>query len=207
LNAFPDAAADRPTGASPTTVPPIDRGKLGSIIFADAKARSKLNQLMKWPIILATLKRVWQAYWAGVKVVVVDAPLLFESSLSMICSVTITVFIDREEDQVKRLIERDTKRIASGDVSRPLLTKEDAKARIEAQMPIAQKRKLSTYEIDNSGTIQQLEQQVDDLLQHIKATHRPLLPRNSLITYGVTLFFLALMYLGWLMTRGTDLAD
>ena len=208
LKAFPDAAGERSAGVSASVVPPIDRAKLGVIVFSDAGARSKLNQLMKWPILSTTLKRVWEAYWAGVKVVVVDAPLLFESGLDKICSVTVTVFIDDEEEQINRLLERDAKLVASsGDTSRKPLTKEEAKARIDAQMSIAQKRKLSTYEIDNSGTVKQLEESVDLLLTHIKSSHRPMIPRNSVITYGVTLFFLALMLFGWLLTRKTELDD
>lgn len=200
LSVFPTAAAPLPNGAPQGSVPLIDRAKLGAIIFDDKEARTKLNQLMKWPITLATLKAIWKSYWAGHKCIVMDAPLLFESGLSRLCSVTVTVFIDQEEDQIARLLARDLKIVASDPTRKPL-TLEEAKARVNSQMPLSEKRKKSTYELDNSGNVKSLEDQIDTLIAHIRSKHKAKLPRNSLITYLVTLFFLALMFLVYLINR------
>lgn len=195
LKTFPQATGQPIPGSS---VPAIDRAKLGSIIFSDKTARSTLNSLMRWPIMQTTILAILKAYIAGYSCIVVDAPLLFESGLDKFCSVTLTVFIEKEEDQVKRLLDRDLKLVAaSGDPNKKPLTESEAKDRIHAQMSTEQKRKKSTYEVENSSSIQALENQVDVLLSNIRSKHRAWLPRNSLIVYLVTLFFLALMYLAY----------
>lgn len=196
LKAFPAAAGERPPGAPASSVPPINRAKLGEIIFSDPSARAKLNRLMSWPITRATLVAVWRSYWAGYKIIVLDAPLLFESGLHRLCSATITVFIESEEEQIKRLVERDAA-IAAQDPTRPPPSVESAKARIDAQMPLERKRKLATYELDNSTTVEELHERLDWLVDNIKRTRKPLLPRNSVITYSVTLFFLLLMFVAY----------
>lgn len=194
IKAFPSVVAHpdiSPSGSSSSpSVPPIDRAKLGAIIFADPSARHRLNQLMKWPIIMSTLRAIWRAYWAGIPAIVVDAPLLFESKLDKICSLTITIYIEKEEDQIARLLERDAKVLG-----KQPLTAEEAKARIEAQMSTKEKRKRSTYEVDNSGTNSELENRLDLLMATIKHKHKPLLPRSSLLIYITTIFFLVLMYI------------
>jgi dephospho-CoA kinase len=200
LKTFPEAAGPIPTGAPAGFVPPIDRVKLGAIVFQDEVARKKLNQLMRWPIISTTFKAIWRAYWAGIKCSVIDAPLLFESGLSKLCSVTVTVYIEKEEDQIGRLLARDLKLVAS-DPSRKPLTLEEAQSRVNAQMPLSEKRKRSTYELDNSGSVAELENQIDTLIATIKSKHKAFLPRNSLITYLVTLFFLGIMFIIYLFNR------
>lgn len=193
LKQWPEVAQAGSTGSGRSSVPALDRAKLGSIIFAHPDERKKLNTLLKWPITRATLLALVKAYIAGAKCVIVDAPLLFESGLDKLCHVTVTVFVDSEELQIDRLVDRDTKLALSQ--SRPAVTREEAKHRIDSQMSTAEKRKRATYEIDNSGTAAELEDLTDTLIKHIRKAHKASLPRNSLITYLITLFFLGLMYL------------
>lgn len=220
---WPEAAGN----AAPGTVPPIDRAKLGTIVFADATARQKLNGIMKWPIIKQTMKKIWNAYWQGLPAIVVDAPLLFEAKMDKICSVTITVYIEREEDQIERLMERDRKNIAaqaqpgSQTTSSPSsnttadampsnpppkapspkpMTREEAENRVHAQMALSEKCRRATYQLDNSGTLDQLQNNIDVLIAQIKRTHRPWLPRNSLLVYTTTLFFVVLIYVVFRLT-------
>lgn len=199
LKVWPEVAAARPEGSSSSSVPPIDRAKLGAIIFADPSARKRLNQLLKWPIMKTTLLSLWRAYWAGAKCVIVDAPLLFEAGLDKLCHVTVTVFIEDVEDQIKRLMERDAS-LAKVQGRAPI-THDEAKSRIDSQMSTEEKRKRATYEIDNSGTLPELEEMTDTLIKHVRKSHKPFLPRNSLVTYLVTLFFLFLMFLVYVFAR------
>ena len=199
LKTWPEVALSGSNGVSRSSVPSLDRTKLGSIIFAHPEQRKKLNALLKWPITRATLWALFRAYVAGAKCVIVDAPLLFESGLDKLCHVTITVFIDSEEVQIQRLVSRDEKSALSQ--NRAPITREEAKNRIDSQMSTTEKRKRSTYEIDNSGTEPELDDLTDTLIKHIRKSHKAALPRNSLITYSTTLFFLGLMFVVYYFTK------
>src|SRR5690606_18201006 len=63
------------------------------------------------------------------------------------------------EVQEARLIERDH------------LTPEEARARIAAQLPLAEKVKVATWVIDNSGDREALEREVDRVVADIEAKY------------------------------------
>jgi dephospho-CoA kinase len=48
------------------------------------------------------------------------------------------------------------------------MSEQDARARIAAQMPVEEKLKLATYQIDCSGSIEETRQQVETLARHWK---------------------------------------
>ena len=60
---------------------PIDRKKLGSIIFNDEKQRKILNSIVHPAVTRAIAWCVLKAWLRGEKVVVVDVPLLIEGGL------------------------------------------------------------------------------------------------------------------------------
>lgn len=60
---------------------PIDRKKLGSIIFNDEKQRKILNRIVHPAVTRAILWGVLKAWLRGEKIVVVDVPLLIEGGL------------------------------------------------------------------------------------------------------------------------------
>ena len=60
---------------------PIDRKKLGSIIFNDERQRKVLNRIVHPAVTRAILWGVLKAWWRGHKIVVVDVPLLIEGGL------------------------------------------------------------------------------------------------------------------------------
>jgi dephospho-CoA kinase len=49
------------------------------------------------------------------------------------------------------------------------MTIEDARQRIAAQMPMTEKRRLATDEIDNSGSLAATKQHVTDLVARLKS--------------------------------------
>jgi dephospho-CoA kinase len=53
-------------------------------------------------------------------------------------------------------------------VDRGGLTREDAEARIAAQLPAAEKIRVATYVIDNDGPLGETEAQVDQLLAKLR---------------------------------------
>lgn len=97
-------------------------------------------------------------------VVVLDAPLLFETRLSLMCDATVVVHV-REEAQLSRLMARDK------------FGREEAQSRIAAQMPLAQKVARATFTIDNNGSVKQTHQVV-------AATYARLLERAAQWSLG-----------------------
>jgi dephospho-CoA kinase len=55
-------------------------------------------------------------------------------------------------------------------LKRDHLTAIEAQQHLDAQMSLAEKRKLADYVIENNGSLEQLEQQVHEVLQKIQAT-------------------------------------
>jgi len=94
----------------------------------------------------------------GTPRVVLDAPLLVESGLQSICHKIIVIKLPKEA-QLQRLMLRNE------------FTMQEALSRIESQMPTDKKLKVATHVIDNAGTLEQLEQQVDTISSELsKAT-------------------------------------
>jgi dephospho-CoA kinase len=128
----------------------IDRVALGRIVFAHPLERRWLEELVH-PLVrqrfLAELQRL-----AEVPTLVLMVPLLFEAGLESLCSEVWLVDCN-ENQQLERLIGRDQ------------LSEAEARARIEAQWPLARKRTLVDRCIDNSGDLQALEQAVLRALQ------------------------------------------
>lgn len=133
----------------------LDRGKLGSIVFENEEKRKKLNAIVH-PAVRKKMKE-WQEeeLQTGKKTIILDIPLLFESKLTHLVERIIVVYVN-EETQLKRLMERNG------------FTVEEAKSRISSQMPLREKLDLSDAVIDNNGTIEETEIQLDDLIEKWK---------------------------------------
>jgi len=129
----------------------IDRQKLGSVIFHQAKKRQILNEIVHPEV----RKRMWdqteKAKKNGEEVVVLDIPLLFESKLTYMVDKTLLVYVDAET-QIQRLIARNN------------LSVEDAEARIRSQLPLSDKIKLADAVIDNNGSIADTKKQLHEIL-------------------------------------------
>lgn len=127
----------------------LNRKKLGSIVFADAARRKELESILH-PAIRAIMRERMRQYETETpeRLVVVDIPLLYESGLEGMVSEVMVVYVPRDL-QLKRLMERDK------------LDPEQAASRLNAQMDIESKKSRADYVIDNSGTLEQTERQLD----------------------------------------------
>ena len=132
----------------------VDRGKLGQIIFADASKRARLNQILH-PRILDVVRRWFAALAAGggPELAVVEAALIIEAGYNKELDQVIVCWCPAEQ-QLQRLLERG-------------LTTEQAKLRIAAQMPMAEKRRLGDETIDCSGSIAETERQVIEVVKRL----------------------------------------
>ncbi|KKO52877.1 dephospho-CoA kinase [Paenibacillus sp. DMB20] len=133
----------------------LDRKKLGEIVFNDPKERLALNGITH-PAIRREIRRQMEAYEKSnpEQLVVVDIPLLYESELQSLFHKVMVVYVPRKT-QLQRLMERDR------------LTEEQAKARLDSQMDIEQKKRMADYVIDNSGSMAETERQLDELWPRI----------------------------------------
>ncbi|AMA73956.1 MULTISPECIES: dephospho-CoA kinase [Aneurinibacillus] len=137
----------------------IDRVKLGSIVFADEKARLALNDIVH-PAVRQRMRQLTQeAQEEGVSLIVLDIPLLYESKLEYMVEKVIVVYCTPEQ-QLERLIKRNG------------FSAEEARRRIASQMPVEEKKLRADYVIDNSGTLKETEEQVDELMEQLLSSDK-----------------------------------
>lgn len=135
----------------------IERTRLGRIVFADAEARARLNA-----IVHPRVYEAQQEWFAGVEsrnphaIAVVDAALMIETGSYRRFDLLVVVHC-RPELQLERLMARNN------------LAREDAEARIKAQMPSEEKLKYADYSIDTSGGFEDTRRRVVELYEKLVA--------------------------------------
>lgn len=132
----------------------LDRQKLAGIVFADPDARRDLEAIVHPEVRRATEE--WFSaldpqlhQWA-----LADIPLLYETGRNRDFDAVIVVACD-PETQVRRIIERDG------------LSEHDARQRLAAQLPIADKVAQADYVIHTEGTLDDTDEQVRKLWQFL----------------------------------------
>jgi dephospho-CoA kinase len=133
----------------------IDRKKLAQIVFFDSDKRLLLNKLTHPAVGAEILRRIGdleQSSSSGITIV--DAALMVETGNYKMYHCLIVVACDPAL-QISRLMSRDG------------LTEKEARARIESQMPIEEKRKVADYVIDTSGTLKQTRDQAEAVYRNL----------------------------------------
>lgn len=97
---------------------------------------------------------IFKLWVKGSKVIVLDVPLLFEAKMDKWTKPVIVVWVD-PETQLERLMARDKS------------NKEDASNRINAQMSLDLKRNKADIVIDNSGSIEDLNEEFKRVLLQV----------------------------------------
>jgi dephospho-CoA kinase len=132
----------------------LDRKQLAAVVFADEDARRALNAITHPRVRDLALARVQELDARGEPLVCYEVPLLVESGLADALRPLVVVVVDRET-QVERTMGRDG------------CTREEAEARIRAQIPLAEKAALADHVIDNSGSLAETRARVDAVLEAI----------------------------------------
>jgi len=128
----------------------IDRQRLGELVFKDAASRRRLNAIVH-PLVREWMAaRTAEAAGRGAQIVVQEVPLLFENGLEPLYSSVVLVYVP-EAMQLERLVH------GRG------FTPERAQAVIATQVPIDEKRRRARHVVDNSGTTEQTQAQVEQL--------------------------------------------
>ncbi len=135
----------------------LNRAALAQLVFSDPDARMRLNELMH-PLILRNMQEQTRlATQEGIGTVLWDVPLLFETGFDRLTDETWLVAAP-ERVQIQRLMARDG------------MNAQQALLRIRAQMPLAQKRALADYVLENDGTVAQLLERADRLWERCNET-------------------------------------
>lgn len=90
----------------------------------------------------------------GYKVIVLDVPLLFEAKIDKFTKPIIVVWVD-PETQIQRLLARDNS------------SEDDGRNRVNAQMPLDVKRSKADIVIDNTGSLDDLNEQFQNVLVRV----------------------------------------
>ncbi|WP_195854709.1 dephospho-CoA kinase [Aerococcus mictus] len=126
----------------------LNRKKLGDVVFTDKDQLKALNQLLL-PYIYDWVNDQAQSYQdQGHQLIILDIPLLYETKYQNACDAVMLVYVP-ESIQLKRLMDRDN------------LSEDEAFDRMLSQYNIEQKLRWADIVIDNQGSIQQTEQQVE----------------------------------------------
>ena len=126
----------------------LDRAKLAAMVFADPQARGDLERIIH-PAVRKRAAELEQSAPPG-SVVVHVIPLLVETGQESDFDLCVVVDVDHET-QLSRLLARDG------------MTRAEAEARIGAQATREQRLAAADVVIDNSGSVTQLREQIDDV--------------------------------------------
>ncbi len=134
----------------------LDRPRLAAIVFNDRERRRRLEEIT-WPrVALWMAERTQEAYAEGAPAIVHDVPLLFENPARRGLYEKVILVYAAPDVALARLIGRG-------------LPEADARARIAAQMPIEEKRKMADIVIDNSDGLEATRAQVERVWTEITA--------------------------------------
>ncbi len=129
----------------------LDRKKIASIIFSDSSAKNQLESILH-PLIQTEVQQQKEKHKNdGHSHCFYDVPLLFEKKMQNNFDAVVTVWCDAETQQSRLM-------------SRNQLSENEARRRIENQLPLSHKISQSTYCIDNSGPEESLIQIVSNWL-------------------------------------------
>ncbi len=127
----------------------LDRSELWRVVFGEDGSGEKkrtLNRITHKHILVRTKQLIEKYKSEGASVVLVDAPLLFESDFNKICSSIICVVAD-ENIRKARIMERDG------------IDDMRARMRIRFQLPDSYLMENSDYCITNNGSLEDLEKE------------------------------------------------
>lgn len=127
------------------------RKEFGNHIFRFPKQRVKYENIILPYIKADIMNAIKELENKGEKIVILDAPTLIESKMNEDMDIVVLVVAD-SKTQVQRVKERDK------------LSNYDALNRINAQMPLEEKKNYANIIIDNNKDLLYAKEQVDDFI-------------------------------------------
>jgi dephospho-CoA kinase len=134
----------------------LDRARVANIVFGDPAARQRLEAITHPRIQALRQQRLDQLAGGGEPLACYEVPLLFERGLDSSLRPVVVVSVP-ESVQVERARRRDQ------------ATEAMVRARLDAQLPLAEKVARADYVIDNSGSLAATEAATDRVLWELCA--------------------------------------
>lgn len=128
----------------------LDRKALGAVVFGDSEARRELEAMTHPRIAQRSAELLDEARERGDAIAFYEAALIVEKRLDEAFDGLVVVSVP-EDVQVRRLMDRDG------------IDEPTARERLAAQLPLAQKLERATDVIDNAGTPDETQTQVQAL--------------------------------------------
>jgi dephospho-CoA kinase len=135
----------------------IDRGKLAEIVFHDPDALEQLNAIMHPLMYRIAEQRIEALRDQGMDVVILEAALLIEARWTGLVD-QVWVVTALESAVIDRL------------GSQKGFTVEQARARIQAQMPVSEKSTHADVVIDNDSDMEALRDKVEELWRQLRSS-------------------------------------
>jgi dephospho-CoA kinase len=133
----------------------IDRSKLAAIVFADRTKLDRLNAILHPRIRTVMLEQFEQWQRSGIRdAAFVEAALLVEAGFTKNLDGLVVAW-STPKQQMERLRARG-------------LSEADARRRMDAQLPVAEKLRHATETIDCSGTLEETRLQVEALARKLR---------------------------------------
>lgn len=136
----------------------LDRAALASIVFADPDRRRELERITH-PEVARMLQEALEPFRSTDDVVVYASPLIVESGMTDACDVVVVVAAPAE-DQLRRV------------GAQRGMSESDVRARMAAQASDDERAAAADVILDNGGTLEELEAQVDRLWRDLERTAR-----------------------------------
>ena len=133
----------------------LHRPKLAGLVFTDKKKLELLNSITYPYITAEILKMIRKLSAEGKKLILLDAPTLFESRADDFCELIISV-ISREEFRAERIMKRDN------------ISRESAQYRMDSQLKEEFFRTHSDFIIKNNSDIDNLFAVATEVTDKIK---------------------------------------
>jgi len=133
----------------------LNRQKIADMVFPDQEKVAKLNQMVH-PQVFKEDERITNEIKSldPDALIIKDIPLLTEVARPLFVD-KIVVVAASEQTQIRRLEERG-------------MSREDAKNRIETQLPLEEKIKFADFVIDNDGSLEETKRQVQEVYALLK---------------------------------------
>lgn len=129
----------------------LDRARLGAIVFADPEARRMLDSIVHPAVRVLAGERFAEIAARGEPLAAYEVPLLYEVQLERVYTPVIVVNAP-DAVRVARLKTRDG------------FDEAQIRARLAAQMPLADKVRRAEYVIENDASLSELEARTDSVL-------------------------------------------
>jgi dephospho-CoA kinase len=133
----------------------LDRRTLGALVFSDPIARSDLEAIIH-PVVRQHMDDFFRSHESkGHPFAVADIPLLYETGRQGDFDVVVVTACEPDA-QIRRVIARDG------------LTDEEARRRVAAQLPIAEKVRRADFVIRTDGPVEDTNRQVRELWERLR---------------------------------------